>query len=245
MGYIMKLARVAKIYFHFTAKPNGLNPIGWLRGVNRRHCLKKLKEQHELFALIKQAQQQSSSTGSDYSDYWTLYSHIRQRKPLDLLECGSGISTIVIAYALKENFEETGVKAHFISLEENEFYFNQICSLMPAVVKDFAKLELKPRQEKLYDGHLGSYYENIENREFDFMYIDGPTDRKIWNDPTSPKCLNANVLNVRKAKKFSAILDQRVWTLERLRILLKGYRLSYNVIKKVTIITPIAGKEPK
>lgn len=123
--------------------------------------------------------------------------------------------------------------------------FNQICSLMPSVVKDFAKLELKPRQEKLYGGHLGSYYEDIESREFDFMYIDGPTNRKIWSDLTSPECFNADVLNVKKAKCFSAILDQCVWTLERLQILLEGYRLSYNVIKKVMIITPIVLKEPR
>lgn len=111
-----------------------------------------------MFGLKIQAQQQSSSTDNDYSDYWTLYSHIRQRKPVDLLKCGCGISTIVISYALKENFEETGVKAHFISLEKS-FYLYQICPLMPSVVKDFAKLELKPRQEKLYGGHLGSYQE--------------------------------------------------------------------------------------
>ena len=57
MGLIIKLARLAKINFDFTAKPNWLNPIDWLRGFNRRHCLKKLQEQHELFALVKQAQQ--------------------------------------------------------------------------------------------------------------------------------------------------------------------------------------------
>ena len=116
---------------------------------------------------------------------------------------------------------------------------------MPSVVKDFAKLDLKPRQEKLYGGHLGSYYEDIEGREFDFMFIDGPTDRKIWNDLTSPECFNADVLNVKKAKSFFAILDQRVWTLERLQVLLEGYRLLYNVIKKSTTFTPILGKEPR
>lgn len=89
----------------------------------------------------------------------------------------------------------------------------------------------------MYDGHLGSYYGEVEDRLYDFIYIDGPTDRKIWNDLSCQKSFNSDILEIKKAKNFTAILDQRVWTLQKLRPLMKDYRLSYNVIKKVTVIT--------
>src|SRR3989344_9466942 len=39
----------------------------------------------------------------DYSKYYILYTIIRKLKPRYILECGSGITTIIIALALKEN----------------------------------------------------------------------------------------------------------------------------------------------
>src|SRR3546814_15369311 len=43
-----------------------------------------------------------------YSDYLTLYEQVRAHRPREILECGTGISTVVLAQALRENAAEIG-----------------------------------------------------------------------------------------------------------------------------------------
>ena len=48
-------------------------------------------------------------TGASYSDYLTLYEQVKSFKPKEILECGTGITTVVLAQALLENARETAV----------------------------------------------------------------------------------------------------------------------------------------
>ncbi|MBI2047577.1 MAG: hypothetical protein HYT27_00400 [Parcubacteria group bacterium] len=64
---------------------------------------KKLKKNVGLWNVLQKYIKNTSSTGCSYSDYWVLYNYIKKHKPAEVLECGTGVSTIVMAYAMSEN----------------------------------------------------------------------------------------------------------------------------------------------
>ena len=84
----------------------------------------------------------------------------------------------------------------------------------------------------MFGDHLGCFYESVPDHEYDFIYIDGPTDRKELYNKNSPKCFNADLLMVRKSKNFLAVLDQRIWTLRALRALAPESQFQYYPIGK-------------
>ena len=68
-----------------------------------KHGLKNIRKNVELWNTLTEYLKTSDSTGCSFSDYWILYSHIKKYKPKEILECGTGVSTIVMAHALMEN----------------------------------------------------------------------------------------------------------------------------------------------
>ena len=235
---LQKLRRRLSIFFFYTARPTLLNPLAWCRWVYEGYAKSRLRAEEALWEHIETALRESSSTGCEYSDYWNLFRQVRERRPANVLECGSGISTIVIAYALALNRQDGAGLSCFLSFEESPFYFEQISHLIPNELRDIVTLELSDRVEDDFDGHRGSSYLASPEWAVDFMYIDGPTDRRVWGDMSQPKCFNADILKVKKSDDFIAILDQRIWTLERLKILMPDFCIRYNPFKKLSFIEP-------
>jgi predicted O-methyltransferase YrrM len=65
---------------------------------------KDLLEKYGVIDRLVQGNQKEIS--ANYSDLAHLYLVVRERKPFSILEFGSGFSTIVMAYALKQNWDE-------------------------------------------------------------------------------------------------------------------------------------------
>src|SRR5262245_2042846 len=61
----------------------------------RRRIVRNERLNGELQAYLSR----SGSTGCNYLDYWELYKAVRERKPREILECGTGVSTVVLAVA--------------------------------------------------------------------------------------------------------------------------------------------------
>jgi hypothetical protein len=228
---LKKLNRGFKLisaYFYYTAKPKFLNPIALARYVNDIRSKSIIEKSYpSLFMLIEGLLAESSSTGCEYGDYLNLYRRIRTGRYKHILECGSGISTAVMALASKENFEEGIEKSTIVSMEESEFYYNQIKRLFPPDLQEFVSFCHSKRVERMYGNNLGCHYECVPDNIYDFIYIDGPTDRKKWNDTSSPKCFNSDIFNINKSDRFEAILDQRIWTLRALRELAPNFDYKY------------------
>ena len=94
-------------YFYYTARPHSVNPINKLRIYNEGLSIRKLTEDHgELLKIIIKMTAESDSTGCGFGDYLKLYETVRTLKPKFVLECGSGISSCVISYALRENSQD-------------------------------------------------------------------------------------------------------------------------------------------
>ena len=230
------------VYFYYTAKPDFLNPIFYLRRLRERNSIKELKkiDNGKLLSYIDLLISESKSTGCEYSDYYSLWQVLNEKKPNLILECGAGISTVVFGYySLKESNSENQIK--IISLEEHKMYYDNINKIFPKDLKQNVKFLLRDRKEKLYNGHLGSYYDDIPDLNYDFIYVDGPVDRKVFNDKKYPKTFNADLINVllKGDCTINAALDQRIHTYRIYRKLLTKKKVKYNVVKKLTFLNDL------
>ena len=232
-----KLIFRVKNYFYFGAKPKFLNPLFYMRIINEKNSQKKFEkiDNGVLNNEIKNLLAKSDSTGCEYSDYVTLWNNLNQIKPKYILELGSGITSVIIAYYIKTRC--VGEKIKFISMEENEYYYDNINSIFPNYLKQYVSFCLSKRVEQNYDGFSGCHYKDIPNYNYDFIFIDGPVDRRKFNDKNYPKTFNSDFLNyILKSKNtVNAILDQRILTLMTLKKLLPRADIKYYPSKKITI----------
>jgi len=68
---------------------------------------------------IRSYQARSEVTGMSWSDYLTLYREVRQYRPQEVLELGSGVSTVVLAFALVANAADGSPPDRITSMEED------------------------------------------------------------------------------------------------------------------------------
>lgn len=222
------------IYVFYTARPKPINPIYWARKAWDLWGEFMLKlSTPALLELVRETARRSSSTGCGYGDYWSLYTTIRRLKPTNVVECGAGISTVVIAYAMREN-EKNG---KFISLEQAKFYFDNIVSVFPAELIPYVEIVLSSSVEVPVGDRLGCRYVFEPRDAIDFLYVDGPSLRKQYDNKQLPKAFNADILFIPKSDRFLAILDQRIGTMWILKSLLTDHDVRYNVMKRQTFIT--------
>ena len=132
-----------------------------------------IKKNSGLWDDLNEYIKKSKSTGCNFSDYWELYKFVRNKKPKEILECGTGVSTIVMAYALLENKKE-GYAGRITSLEENEEYYNMAKKLVPEKMKVCVEIVFSTRKEDYYSIFRGVRYSDVPDRPYDFVFVDGP-----------------------------------------------------------------------
>ena len=59
-----------------------------------------LEQNTELWDLMTRAAAGTAVTGASYSDYLTLYEQVKSFKPREVVEFGTGITSVVLAQAL-------------------------------------------------------------------------------------------------------------------------------------------------
>ena len=234
---LKSLTRLIKFYFFYTARPKYVNPIFYLRKISEKideNKFSKIKN-GELKKIIDTARSKSNSTGCNYSDYLNLYELVKKYKPRNILELGPGISSCVLAYALKENEIEGYEPGIITCMEESEYYFDNFKMIIPDEYMEIIKPIYSPRKTAYFENNFGCFYSNIPGKNFDMIFIDGPHT----TFPEEPeKAFDADLINLIKDKKIKdslVILDQRVSTLEILNELISGLNLKYNPLKMVSI----------
>ena len=184
----------------------------------------------------------SKSTGCNYSDYWRLYCHIREKKPVEILECGTGVSTILMAYALKENESETGIKGCITSMEDIESWYTHAAAIIPPDLAEYIDLVFSERTEYYHSIFRGVGYKKIPSRPYDFVFIDGPgtlapSDKTISFD--------FDYINVVKnsEKPIFAILDKRLGTAYVLQKIFGLDKVKYFPALGLSYIGPCSKKD--
>ena len=145
----------------------------YIRRVMNRIALFRLRKNEQLWQELTAYKNKTKSVGCSYSDYWEVYNTIRTRKPKEILECGPGVSTLVMAYALMEN-EKEGCSGRITAMEELDFYYIQEKELLPKFLHPYVEFILSPRIEDYFSIFRGVRYRDVPDRPYDFVFVDGP-----------------------------------------------------------------------
>lgn len=186
----------------------------------------------ELYGRIEDYTRATTSTGCSWADYWLLYSSVRTYKPQEFLECGTGVSTLVIAHALKENGS-----GRVTSMEEHRGWYEMAQKLLPAPYAAIVDLRLS---ETVQDGHAmfrGIRYKDIPQRAYDFVFVDGPEEA---NGLTQKESADLDFIHILRTSNHSirGIVDSRTGTFFTLSRILGRENVRFNYVLRQGIILP-------
>ena len=121
----------------------------------------------------------------DYVDLARLHSLITNRKCLNVLELGSGFSSLVIAHALKINSDSSNGLLpnslrrrnpwHLDSVDESEDWLKITRSRIPANLESYITFHCKKVSLGTFLDRAVTYYHDIPNHPYDLIYVDGPS----------------------------------------------------------------------
>jgi hypothetical protein len=178
---------------------HGSRPVRWWRSKRklRRSIRKALKKAYYRVTVGERDRRRLRSAGAltplrafcrarprgalppDYTDLWFLYREVRRRRPETLLEFGSGCSTVVLAFALRQNGA-----GHLWSLESDKGWSAATTAALPDSLRPVVTLVHAPVREDDRDVQ-GWSYTNRPAVAPDLVYLDGPAltrERKVAFD---------------------------------------------------------------
>lgn len=142
-----------------------------------------------------------------WDDLVRLYKLVRDRKPFQILEFGTGFSTVVMAQALKQNWsdyiEGKGTnpgkanmpypQPQIVSLESTEKWLkNTIQKVSSAGLLEFSEISISSVRITEHQGQLCHVYENLPDIVPDFVYLDGPDPATVQGSINGLSFKNAN-----------------------------------------------------
>lgn len=134
----------------------------------------RLRQNQTLWSELQAYLKKSESVGCSYAEYLALYQYVRTHRPKQILECGTGVSTIILAQALVENEAEDGIKGHITSMEDNVYWHRTASQLLPEQYRSVVDIVLSPKVEDHYSLFHGVRYETLPDVAYDMVFVDGP-----------------------------------------------------------------------
>lgn len=206
--------------------------------------LMKLKKNKPLYQTLTAYLKQSQSTGCNNYDYWILYDYIRRNRPAEILECGTGASTLVMAHALMENARDGHAAGRITSMEDVEYWHRHTQKLIPDELKSYIDLVCSPKAEFCYSIFRGVGYREIPARAYQFAFIDGP-EATALSDET--RTFNMDLINVvQKAQQpIFALVDKRVSTCYVFQKVFGSDRVKFNPRCDLGFVGPVTQRDLK
>ncbi len=198
----------------------------------------KLRAHAELWPMLTAYAQGTAVTGASYSDYWTLYEQVRRHRPREILECGTGISTLVLAQALRENEADGAPPGRVTSMEDVSEWLETARQRIPTELADRIDLVHSPKADGFYKLFRGVQYESIPDRPYDFVFSDGPDRRSPVN---GDKLFNLDLIHVvrRSDHPLHAVVDNHYLTFYVLQKVLGLDKARYSVGHKLMFVGPV------
>ena len=200
--------------------------------------IKILKGNKDLWKDLILYLDRTTSTGCSFTDYAYLYNYIIKHKPQEILECGTGVTTIVIAHALKY----LNNNGHLVSMESHKEWYDIAVKNFPDNLKAYVEIRLSPAVEDYYSLFRGMRYQEIPQREYELVFVDGP--ETTASDGTFT--FNFDFVNVVKntKKPVSAIIDKRlstVWVFQKIF----GNKVKYDSIRNLGYVKKVTKEDFK
>ena len=121
----------------------------------------------------------------EYNDLCRLHYIALSRKCLNILEFGSGFSTVILADAmkiLKNNFAEyvkknlrVDIPFHVFAVEEEQRFLEVTQNRLGEDLSPFASVSRSSIEVILHDNRIATTYSKLPNISPDFIYLDGPS----------------------------------------------------------------------
>ena len=139
---------------------------------------------NRITSLVKQSSN-SLPISVDYIDLARLHNLVVTRKILNILELGSGYSTLVLAHALMMNSKNQNCKLspnlrrenpwHLDSVDESLEWSELAKSRLPKTLLSHVSFHQREVTMGAFHDRPVTYYRDLPNRAFDLLYIDGPS----------------------------------------------------------------------
>lgn len=198
-----------------------------------------LRAHGDLWDLMTRAAAGTAVTGASFSDYLTLYEQVRAFRPREILECGTGISTVVLAYALLENAREDGAApGRVTSMEDDRSWFEVAGTRLPDEIRHVVDLIHSPKRDGFYMCFRGVQYESLPDRPYDFVFSDGPDRHSPVN---GDKLFNLDLIHVvaRSDRPVRAVVDNHYLTFYILQKVFGIEQARYSVSHKLMFVGPV------
>ncbi len=175
--------------------------------------------QEGLLGLLEQ--RPSNALRPDYDDLWRLYRNISSRKPSQVIEFGSGCSTLIIGEALRRN----GL-GKLLTLETDRHWADSIAAELPWFLRSIVTVKLCTVEPVPHWKDRMWRLAGVPYMPVDFIYLDGP----YWGQFPDIKQLGITVDPVLMERNFkpgfSMLVDYRKNTVAWLRKhLTRDYRV--------------------
>ncbi len=213
----------------------------WVAANNRR-AEKTLRAMPALWDDIRHYVEKSSATGASMSDYLTLYQEVRRLKPREVLELGTGVSTVVLVRALMDNAAEGAPMGRVTSMEESADWTAMARSALPDHVAEHAELIHSPKTDGIYKMFRGVQYTEIPDRPYEFVFSDGPQRHSPVN---GDKLFDLDLIHVvrRSDRTINAVVDNHYLTFYVFQKVFGPELARYDVSKRLMFVGPVTARD--
>lgn len=205
----------------------------------KRRAEARLRAMPALWDAITSYAGGSMVTGASLSDYLTLYERVRALRPREILECGTGVSTVVLAQALKDNEADGAPRGRVTSMEEDAEWHAAARANLPAELSHLVDLVHSPKVDGFYRMFRGVQYESVPERDYDFVFSDGPERHSPVN---GDKLFDLDLIQVvrRSARPVHAVVDDHYLTFYVLQKVFGLDKARYSVGHRLLFVGPVA-----
>ncbi|HMB47773.1 MAG TPA: hypothetical protein VKN63_05805 [Afifellaceae bacterium] len=212
----------------------------WVAANNRR-AETRLRSMPDLWRDIQHYIEKSSATGASMSDYLTLYEEVRRLKPVEILELGTGVSTVVLVHALMDNHADGAPMGRVTSMEESGDWTAMARSALPPHIAPYAELIHSPKVDGIYKMFRGVQYTEIPDRSYDFVFSDGPQRHSPVN---GDKLFDLDLIQIvrRSERVVNAVVDNHYLTFYVLQKVFGPELARYDVSKRLMFVGPVSNR---
>jgi predicted O-methyltransferase YrrM len=228
----------------------GLGPVARLRALilerliaaNERRAGAALQRLPAVAAAIREYQSRSAVTGMSRSDYLTLYEEVRRYKPREVLELGSGVSTVVLAHALIDNAAEGAPLGRITSMEEDPDWHRKAIACFPPALAHVVEFVHSPKVDGHYKIFRGVQYASIPGRPYDYVFSDGPERHSPVN---GDKLFDLDLIQIvrRSDRPIRAVVDNHYLTFYVLQKVFGPELARYVPTRRLMLVGPVTRKD--
>lgn len=178
----------------------------------RQEFMAHLRLPKDLRRAISLGLKETNSTGCTVWELERLWRSMLDVRPSRAVEFGSGISTLVIAHAVRK-LADAGHVTRFVTMEQSAAYQENLLAWFPQELRSYVDFRRSDAVAELTsDGALAFSYRDTPDEPFDWCFVDGPD---------LPSCgatwFDADVLRLNKGQGLVIHIDGRLSTRQRLK----------------------------